>query len=794
MAIIIQEITVEVAKPNHFQALVAKEGDINSRFLKVTFAHNGEKIEIMPTSSARISGSRPDGQSKIFGGEVNNDGTATVPLTAWMLELPGMLTCDVTIVDTEGRKLSSTSFNVKVDAAACDNQDLSVDDSYDILTTIANDAKAILTEEFEKAKAEGWFKGDKGDAGDGADFLAQAGEPGHIANLPFRKNVIGAEIIADKSLVFASGAPAITVNDIAVSNVTVGTEYSVSWAGTEYKCVAKSAGNLYLGNRYLVASDVENTGEPFYIEMSSLGTLVQKNSASAESIRLKISTGGVVEYIKIPKEYLPDNIEAVSKVTELDWDVFNDKTFLVPETTVTTAYDSSYDWCTAALDASFEVPNGKEYTLVVNGEKIPCVSSYSDGIGVIFPVGTIPSNVTSVYAVFCMLGGAAFLSPTEGEYTISLYEENLNPLPVDLLPKGVPYCVDTGNYGKTIFPETTIKTTTAFIPPFLGLVVGNTYVVVFNGKAYTCVAQEVTSNDGTMVTSCVAIGDIYTATNGAMGTGPTGEPFVWAEMEGGTSAMPIGEFSEITIAVYDAGGTKISKLDNRCLDLEWLPVMNDVRGEVLIPETTLVTNADGNVHFPVIPLTIEVGKAYLVVFNGQTYRCVGGDDGDMYCWLGNGARSSHSIKDTGEPFVYRHYRYDDADWASLLWDRANTEITIAVYACEVEPNKIPEKFLPDNLGGSPKQVVFTMIDGSFSNIVANYTFEEVHSWLSAGQFVSAALVGVPDTTYCMVAGSFSAYEIVFQRVTRATSAEGSVYTSIHQISFKPNNSVTYSSW
>lgn len=775
MAIIIQEITVEVAKPNHFQALVAKEGDINSRFLKVTFAHNGEKIEIMPTSSARISGSRPDGQSKIFGGEVNNDGTATVPLTAWMLELPGMLTCDVTIVDTEGRKLSSTSFNVKVDAAACDNQDLSVDDSYDILTTIANDAKAILTEEFEKAKAEGWFKGDKGDAGDGADFLAQAGEPGYIANLPFRKNVIGAEIIADKSLVFASGAPAITVNDIAVSNVTVGTEYSVSWAGTEYKCVAKSAGNLYLGNRYLVASDVENTGEPFYIEMSSLGTLVQKNSASAESVRLKISTGGVVEYIKIPKEYLPDNIEAVSKVTELDWGVFSDKTFLVPETTVTTAYDGAYDWCAAALDASFEIPNGKEYTLVVNGKKIPCVSAYSDGIGVIFPVDPIPSNVTSTYAVFCMLGAAAFISPTEGEYTISLYEENLNPLPVDLLPKGVPYCVDTGDYGETILPETTISTTAAFTPPSLGLVVGNTYVVVFNGKAYTCVAQEVTSNDGAMVTSWVAIGDIYTASDGAMGTGPTGEPFAWAETEGDVVAMPIGEFSEITVAVYDAGGTKIGKLDNRCLDLEWLPVH---RGRELFPEQKVWTYyQDGEKYAGSVDVNLNEywGKKLVAVFNGVCSVGEFVDDveaGDSY-------------------FSFPDFTVAILGAASILvCSVAHPRLALYEYA----ENRIPEEFLPDNLGGSPKQVVFTMVDGSFSNIVANYTFEEVHSWLSAGQFVSAALVGVPDTTYCMVAGSFSAYEIVFQRVTRATSAEGSVYTSIHQISFKPNNSVTYSSW
>lgn len=137
MAIITQEITVEVAKLNYFQALVAKQGDINSRFLKITFENDGEKIYIQPTSTVRLGGERPDGQSKVFIGEVNDDGTATVPLVGWLLELPGLLNCDATIVDAEGGKLSSTSFKVIVDKAACADEDIYSDENYDILTSLA---------------------------------------------------------------------------------------------------------------------------------------------------------------------------------------------------------------------------------------------------------------------------------------------------------------------------------------------------------------------------------------------------------------------------------------------------------------------------------------------------------------------------------------------------------------------------------------------------------------------------------------------------------------------------------
>ena len=136
MAVITQEITVEVAKPNYFQALVAKQGDINSRFLKVTFAHDGEKIEIQPTSTARINATRADGEDRAFLGESNSDGTVTVPLASWMLDLPGLLECDVAVIDAEGSKLTSTSFKIMVDKSACMDEVVHEDEYYDILTKV----------------------------------------------------------------------------------------------------------------------------------------------------------------------------------------------------------------------------------------------------------------------------------------------------------------------------------------------------------------------------------------------------------------------------------------------------------------------------------------------------------------------------------------------------------------------------------------------------------------------------------------------------------------------------------
>lgn len=138
MATITREITVDVAQKNlFFKTIVAKQYDNNSRFLKVTMTNEGKKINVdADSTTVIISTKRADKQSKAFAGAVNEDGTVTVPLTSWMLELDDVVTCDISIVDAEGRKLTSTSFNIEVEAASYSGDDISDDENYDLLITL----------------------------------------------------------------------------------------------------------------------------------------------------------------------------------------------------------------------------------------------------------------------------------------------------------------------------------------------------------------------------------------------------------------------------------------------------------------------------------------------------------------------------------------------------------------------------------------------------------------------------------------------------------------------------------
>lgn len=140
---IIKELNIEVSKPNVFQAVVAKQYDMNTRFIKATFVDYGEKITIPQSATLKvvINALRNDGLSKGFEGEINADGTVTVPLHSWMLELVGTVVCDISVIDTaedDEKKLTTTSFTLIVEQAAWGGDDIASDPQGDVLIDLLN--------------------------------------------------------------------------------------------------------------------------------------------------------------------------------------------------------------------------------------------------------------------------------------------------------------------------------------------------------------------------------------------------------------------------------------------------------------------------------------------------------------------------------------------------------------------------------------------------------------------------------------------------------------------------------
>lgn len=143
MAQIIKEITVDVAKKNLFQAIVAKQNDSNSRFLKCTLLNEGAQIIVPSSATAIINAERADDTSAAFMGTVNEDGTVTVPLTGWMLALDDIVRCSISVIDSDDQKLTSTSFSVEVESVEFSDSDISQDENYDILINLISDCSDV---------------------------------------------------------------------------------------------------------------------------------------------------------------------------------------------------------------------------------------------------------------------------------------------------------------------------------------------------------------------------------------------------------------------------------------------------------------------------------------------------------------------------------------------------------------------------------------------------------------------------------------------------------------------------
>lgn len=152
--VITREISVDVAKRNVFSAIVAKQNDTNSRFLKVTLTNLGDVITVPTAATVTINAEREDGNSAAFLGSANVDGTVTVPLTPWMLALDGEVKCDVSVVDSEGQKLTSTLFVLAVEAATYSGDSITENDSYDLLVALLAEVAETMTVEEQRVATE----------------------------------------------------------------------------------------------------------------------------------------------------------------------------------------------------------------------------------------------------------------------------------------------------------------------------------------------------------------------------------------------------------------------------------------------------------------------------------------------------------------------------------------------------------------------------------------------------------------------------------------------------------------
>ncbi|MBE6581406.1 MAG: hypothetical protein E7650_07340 [Ruminococcaceae bacterium] len=108
------KMMLDVADRDTMQTVVARQGDNAARFVRLALFAFGEPIRVEENAVVVLNARNAAGELRAFPGEVNCDGTLTLPFNSWMLHSVGILQCDVTIVDADGGKLTTPPFEVDV--------------------------------------------------------------------------------------------------------------------------------------------------------------------------------------------------------------------------------------------------------------------------------------------------------------------------------------------------------------------------------------------------------------------------------------------------------------------------------------------------------------------------------------------------------------------------------------------------------------------------------------------------------------------------------------------------------
>lgn len=116
--------------------LVAKQNDINSRYINIALCEKRKDKELPNNATITLNITRCDGQKNSYLCDIV-DNVAIVYLSSWAVELSGILTCDVSVIENNER-LTTMPFLVEVVPACCTTEDIQDADSEDIITNLCS--------------------------------------------------------------------------------------------------------------------------------------------------------------------------------------------------------------------------------------------------------------------------------------------------------------------------------------------------------------------------------------------------------------------------------------------------------------------------------------------------------------------------------------------------------------------------------------------------------------------------------------------------------------------------------
>lgn len=310
----------------------------------------------------------------------------------------------------------------------------------------------------------------------------------------------------------------------------------------------------------------------------------------------------------------------------------------------------------------------------------------------------------------------------------------VHPIPGKLLPEGVPYVEqggtaelpivggwadegnDTDGDGNIDEHEYMFVTTAP-----IGLEVGKTYIVNWDGTEYECTGLDMNEISGGEMPG-VFIGNLAN-----FGGEDNGLPFMLIEMsaeigaaEGIYAVAMALDNTQVDFSIYHTAEI-VHKLDNRCLDLDWIPTKKAKETEIL-PEM-FTSEYDNELK----PTALPIGTVVAVYWDGVRHECtvstVEGSEGALYFgYLG------------GYPFAF-FAMYESLPYTIQTAD--GEEHTVSVSLVEYEYNVIPSGYLGESTSAPISLIDLGMPVATGSETIFATDTSEVMKKLKNGSKVKA---------------------------------------------------------
>ncbi len=150
MAQVTCNITLDVSMNDGGKIMMAKQGDSKSRLLCVHLTDQGSPLEIEAEASVLLNVFNGSEARSFRGATVG--GAALFALPDFALESAGSVSCDVSVLGSDGGKLTSASFEICVAESVCPQTELGSDERGDLASELLAQS-AIL--ELEPTQTEG---------------------------------------------------------------------------------------------------------------------------------------------------------------------------------------------------------------------------------------------------------------------------------------------------------------------------------------------------------------------------------------------------------------------------------------------------------------------------------------------------------------------------------------------------------------------------------------------------------------------------------------------------------------